>query len=145
MKFPLPFFGKFYFPGGREISTQTTVDYEIQRQKYFYEKSIKYIKDKLKNGLEIYKKNFILVSTRNMERRNSFFEEVNTLVPYLDLINHNNNYNSYFIYDEKRDGFCLYSIKNINKNEEITISYGKLNNIVLDICNIGFKDFISYA
>lgn len=110
------------------------LDYEIQRQKYFYEKSIKYIKEKIKkikNGLEIYKKNFILVSTRNMERRNSFFEEVNTLVPYLDLINHNNNYNSYFIYDEKRDGFCLYSIKNINKNEEITISYGKLNNIYL--------------
>ena len=37
---------------------------------------------------------------------------------FLDLLNHNNDYNSWFYYDEKRDGFTL-------------ISYGKFNNIYL--------------
>ena len=110
------------------------LDTEIRRQKYFFNKSLKPVKNeilKIKNGFEKFKNNFILVSTRNLERRNSFFEQVNTLVPYLDLLNHNNNYNAWFIYDEKREGFSLYAIKDIKEKEEITISYGKLNNIYL--------------
>ena len=86
---------------------------------------------KMENGLEEFQKNFIYVSSRNFGRRGSFYDEVNTLVPFLDLINHNNNYNSWFFYDEKRDGFILYALKDIEKNEEITISYGQFNNIYL--------------
>lgn len=116
------------------ILNNIELDHEINRQRYFYNKALKaleYTSNKLKNGLSFFNQSFIYVSTRNFERRNSFFEDVNTLVPYLDLLNHNNNYNTWFIYDEKRDGFSLYAIKNIKKNEEITTSYGKLNNIYL--------------
>ena len=110
------------------------LDIEIGRQKHFFNKSLTPVKDKImkmKNGLEKFKKNFIYVSTRNMGRRTSFFEDVNTLVPYLDLLNHNNNFNTWFIYDEKREGFSLYAVRDIEKEEEITISYGRLNNIYL--------------
>ena len=110
------------------------LDIEIGRQKHFFNKSLTPVKDKImkmKNGLEKFKKNFIYVSTRNMGRRTSFFEDVNTLVPYLDLLNHDNNFNTWFIYDEKREGFSLYAVRDIEKEEEITISYGRLNNIYL--------------
>ena len=125
------------------------LDVEIGRQTHFFNKSLTPVKNeilKIKNGLEKFKKNFILVSTRNLERRSSFFEEVNTLVPYLDLLNHDNNFNTWFIYDEKREGFSLYAIKNIKKNEEITISYGKLNNLYLySIYGFTIKDNIYRA
>ena len=125
------------------------LDVEIGRQTHFFNKSLTPVKNeilKIKNGLEKFKKNFILVSTRNLERRSSFFEEVNTLVPYLDLLNHDNNFNTWFIYDENREGFSLYAIKNIKKNEEITISYGKLNNLYLySIYGFTIKDNIYRA
>ena len=123
-----------YFPEDKiNILKKIELDAEISRQKYFYNKSLNAIKDEIIkiNGIEKYKKNFIYVSTRNFGRRGSFFENVNTLVPFLDLLNHNNNYNTWFIYDEKREGFSLYAIKDIEKEEEITTSYGKLNNIYL--------------
>ena len=107
---------------------------QISRQDFFFNKSLRPIKNKIlniDNGLEKFKENFIYVSTRNFGRRGSFYDDVNTLVPYLDLLNHNNNYNSWFYYDEKRDGFVLFAKKDIEKNEEITISYGKFNNIYL--------------
>ena len=125
------------------------LDFELRRQNHFFNKSLNPVKNeilKMKNGLEKFKKNFILVSTRNLERRGSFFEEVNTLVPFLDLLNHDNNFNTWFIYDEKREGFSLYTIKDIKKNEEITISYGKLNNLYLySIYGFTIKDNIYRA
>ena len=125
------------------------LDVEIGRQTHFFNKSLTPVKNeilKIKNGLEKFKKNFILVSTRNLERRSSFFEEVNTLVPYLDLLNHDNNFNTWFIYDEKREGFSLYAIKDIKKNEELTFSYGKLNNLYLySIYGFTIKDNIYRA
>ena len=110
------------------------LDIQIRRQNFFLNKALKPVKkiiDNMENGLDKFKNNFIYVSTRNFGRRGSFFEDVNTLVPYLDLLNHDNNYNSWFYYDEKRDGFILFAIKDIEKNEEITVSYGRLNNIYL--------------
>ncbi len=139
-----------YFPEEKiSLLEQIELDSEIQRQKYFFIKSLNPVKNeilKIKNGLEKFRQNFILVSTRNLERRNSFFEEVNTLVPFLDLLNHNNDFNAWFLYDEKREGFSLYAIKNIDKNEEITISYGKLNNVYLySIYGFTIKDNIYKA
>ena len=58
----------------------------------------------------------VLVLTRNFGRKNSeFFEDINTMVPYLDLLNHNNNYNTDFNYDDKKHGFFLNAIKNIER------------------------------
>jgi hypothetical protein len=139
-----------YFPEEKiNLLNQIELDVEIRRQSHFFNKSLIPVKNKIlkiENGLEKFKKNFILVSTRNLERRSSFFEEVNTLVPYLDLLNHDNNFNTWFIYDEKREGFSLYAIKDIKKNEEITISYGKLNNLYLySIYGFTIKDNIYRA
>ena len=136
-----------YFPEDKiNILKKIELDYEIERQIHFYEKALNPVKDKIikiENGIEKFKKNFIYVSTRNFERRSSFFESVNTLVPFLDLLNHDNNYNTWFIYDEKREGFSLYAIKDIHKNEEITTSYGRLNNIYLySIYGFTLKDNI---
>ena len=124
----------------KNILNKIELDTQIRRQDFFLNKALKPIKNKIikmENGLEKFKKNFIYVSTRNFGRRGSFFEDVNTLVPFLDLLNHNNDYNSWFYYDEKRDGFVLFSLKEIEKNEEITISYGKYNNLYL-YCMYGF-------
>ena len=80
----------------------------------------------------------VIVLTRNFGRKNSeIFEDVNTMVPYLDLLNHDNNFNSDFIYDDKKNGFILNAIKNIEIGEEITDSYGNENNLNLFI-NYGF-------
>ena len=53
------------------------------------------------------------------------------MVPYLDLFNHVNDNNTYYFFDDKRDGFVLYAIRDINKNEEITVSYGAHTNLYL--------------
>ena len=114
--------------------SEIELDTQLRRQDFFLSKSLRPIKKyilKMENGLEKFKTNFIYVSTRNFGRRGSFYDDVNTLVPYLDLLNHRNEYNSWFYYDEKRNGFCLFAIEDIEKNEEIIISYGKFNNIYL--------------
>ena len=136
-----------YFPEEKiNILKKIELEYEIERQIHFFKKSLNPVKDKIikiESGIEKFKKNFIYVSTRNFERRSSFFESVNTLVPFLDLLNHDNNYNTWFIYDEKREGFSLYAIKDIQQNEEITTSYGRLNNIYLySIYGFTLKDNI---
>ena len=124
-----------YFSEEEKISfMQIELEIQIRRQEYFFNKSLKPIKNKIikiENGIEKFKKNFIYVSTRNFGRRGSFFQNVNTMVPYLDLLNHNNDYNTWFYYDEKRDGFALYATRDIQKNEELTLSYGKYNNVYL--------------
>ena len=62
-------------------------------------------------------------------------------MPFLDLLNHDNDYNSWFYYNEKRNGFCLFAIKDIEKNEEIMISYGRFNNIYLySMCGFTIKN-----
>ena len=110
------------------------LEIQIRRQDLFFNKSLKPIKNKIlkiPNGLEKFKRSFIYVSTRNFGRRESFYDDVNTLVPFLDLLNHSNDFNTYFYFNEKRNGFVLYSTKDIEPNEEITSSYGKFNNIYL--------------
>ena len=81
-----------YFPEDKiNILKKIELDYEIERQIHFYKKALNPVKDKIikiKNGIEKFKKNFIYVSTRNFERRSSFFESVNIVYNYYhDLIN----------------------------------------------------------
>jgi len=135
----LPEISKLDFPiyfteDEKKDFNQIELETQIRRQDIFFNKSLKPIKNKIlkiPNGIEKFKKSFIYVSTRNFGRRESFYDDVNTLVPFLDLLNHNNDYNTYFYFNEKRNGFVLYSTKDIEPNEEITSSYGKFNNIYL--------------
>ena len=86
----------------------------------------------------IFLESLVLVLTRNFGRKNSeYFEDINTMVPYFDLLNHDNNYNTDFKYDDKKFRFILYAIKDIEIGEELTDFYGEVNNLNLFI-NYGF-------
>lgn len=80
---------------------------------------------------EEFQETFMQVATRNFGRRGSMFPEINSMVPYLDLFNHVNDYNTYYYYNDKRDGFVLFSRRTIEPGEEITVSYGKMENLHL--------------
>ena len=74
-------------------------------------------------------KSFLYVASRNFGRRGSdFFPELNNLVPYLDLFNHFNDHNTHYYYNDKRDGYILFALRDILPGEEITVSYGKITN-----------------
>ena len=53
------------------------------------------------------------------------------MVPFLDLINHSDRNNSYWYYDDLDEGYTLIAVRDIEKNEEITDSYGKYHNSML--------------
>ena len=95
---------------------------EEKLKKFSIKNNIKY-----ENLLEEFKYNFIIVGTRNFGRPESIFD-VNTMVPFLDLINHSDKNNTYWYYEEKKKGYVLIAMRDIEKNEEITDSYGKYSN-----------------
>ena len=56
---------------------------------------------------------------------------MNSCVPFIELFNHDNNFNTDWGYDENKKGFFLKAIKDIKIGEELTISYGEEFNINL--------------
>ena len=114
---------------------------------YFYNKALEPVKEKLKtfcqqknikfeNIIEEFKYNYDLALTRNYGRPSSFYD-INTMVPYLDLINHSDKNNTYWFYDDNNEAYSLVAMKDIDKNKEITLSYGKYYNSYL-YKNYGF-------
>ena len=73
---------------------------------------------------------FILVGTRNFGRPN-YFADFSTMVPYLDLLNHSDKNNTYWFYDENKEGYYLIAVRDIKPKEEVTDSYGKYFNSYL--------------
>ena len=53
------------------------------------------------------------------------------MVPFLDLLNHSDKNNTHWFYDEIKGGYVLVAVRDIEKNEEITDSYGKYYNSLL--------------
>ena len=124
-----------------EMFKETGITEGIKYYNYFYNKALEPVKVKLKNFskkenikyekiLEEFKYNYDLALTRNFGRPGSFYD-INTMVPYLDLINHSDKNNTYWFYEDKKEGYSLIAVKDINKNEEITDSYGKYHNSFL--------------
>ena len=122
----------------KKIFKDTGITEGITTYEYFLDKALKPVEERLqkfakKNNikyeeiLQEFKNNFIMVGTRNFGRRDSIFD-VNTMVPYLDLINHSDKNNTDWNYDENEGAYILKAIKDIGKNEEITDSYGKFMN-----------------
>ena len=110
------------------------LEMNIYQIKKAYKRLLKHYEIDYSNFLE----SFIHVVSRNFGRKNSeFFEDINTMVPFLDLLNHDNNYNTDFKYDDKKFRFILYAIKDIEIGEELTDFYGEVNNLDLFI-NYGF-------
>lgn len=86
----------------------------------------------IKNPFEEFKYNYELVKSRNFARPGSdFFFDLNSCVPFIELLNHDNNYNTDFDFDEKNKGFILKAVRDINLGEELTLSYGNESNINL--------------
>ena len=113
----------------------------IRNYKHFYKRALEPVKEKLKKFaeeknikyediLEKFKYNFDLVATRNFGRPESYCD-LNTMVPYMDLINHSDKNNTYWYYEDLDEGYTLISVRDIQKNEEITDSYGKYHNSML--------------
>ena len=105
-----------------EFTNITNININKTYKKNFFNKNISY---------EEFKLNYYLIISRNFVLKNNILSNINCLVPFLDLINHQNNYNSFYNFDYNSNTFILYAIRDIQINEEITISYGKLNNIEL--------------
>lgn len=111
----------------------TELDSEIEIGKQYLKHSFDLIKNympKLRTTEE-FEKIFQIVGTRNFGRRGSIFHETNSMVPYLDLFNHVNNFNTFYHFSDKRNGYVLFATRPIEKNEEVTVSYGKRNNLHL--------------
>lgn len=53
------------------------------------------------------------------------------MIPYADLLNHSQNPNTTWMYDDKMKAFIVIAIKNISKQTEIYDSYGSKTNIQL--------------
>ena len=107
----------------------------------FLDKALRPVEEKLKKFakkqniqyekiLEEFKNNFLLVGTRNFGRPNCYCD-ISTMVPFLDLLNHSDKNNTHWYYDEKKGGYILIAIRDIEKNEEITDSYGVMYNSYL--------------
>ena len=107
----------------------------------FYKRALEPVKQKLKTIakennikfeeiLENFKYNFLLVATRNFGRPGSYCD-INTMVPFLDLLNHSDKNNTYWYYEDLDEGYTLIASRDIEKNEEVTDSYGKYHNSML--------------
>jgi len=124
-----------------EMFKETGVTDGISTYHYFLKKALNPVEEKLKifseknkikyeKILEEFENNFILVGTRNFGRPDCTFD-LSTMVPFLDLLNHSDKNNTHWYYDEKKGGYILIAIRDIEKNEEITDSYGKYYNSLL--------------
>ena len=113
----------------------------IHIYQYFLKKAKEPVEEKLKKFaeknsveyekiLEEFDDNFIMVGTRNFGRPDYIFD-LSTMVPFLDLLNHSDKNNTHWFYDEKKNGYILIAIRDIEKGEEITDSYGKYYNSLL--------------
>ena len=65
-------------------------------------------------------------------------EEENGMVPYADLLNHSQNPNTTWYFDDKLKSFVVIATKDIKKNSEIYDSYGNKSNVQL-IMYYGFS------
>ena len=111
----------------------TELDSEIDLGKQYLKHSFDSIKQFMPKSrtIEEFEKIFLLVGSRNFGRRGSVFHETNSMVPYLDLFNHVNNFNTFYYFNDKRNGYVLFAMRPIEKNEEVTVSYGRINNLHL--------------
>ena len=121
-----------------EMFKNISITKGIKYYHYFYDKAFLPAKEKLinfsklknikyENIIEEFKYNYDMVLTRNFGRPDSFYD-INSMVPYLDLINHSDKNNTYWFYEDNKEGYTLKAMRYIDKNEEITCSYGKYHN-----------------
>ncbi len=130
-----------------ELEFDLHVGISNNKLKNAYNEQVEKILNKkgIKNPYEEFRYNYEIVKSRNFARPGSeFFFDLNSCVPFIELFNHDNNYNTDFEYDEKNKGFILKAVKDIKSGEELTVSYGNESNINL-FMNYGFTlDYNKY-
>ena len=117
-----------------ELEFDLHVGISNNKLKNAYNEQVEKILNKkgIKNPFEEFKYNYEIVKSRNFARPGSeFFFDLNSCVPFIELFNHDNNYNTDFEYDEKNKGFILKAVRDIIAGEELTVSYGNESNINL--------------
>ena len=130
-----------------EAFKETGITDGIKKYYYFYEMALEPVKDKLKklaNSKNIkyndilgeFKYNYDMALTRNFGRPGSYYD-INTMVPFLDLLNHSDKNNTHWIYEDKKEGYTLIAVRDIEKGEEVTVTYGRFYNSLL-YKNYGF-------
>ena len=117
----------------KEKISKTELGNKIKFAHKYYDRSLAPINNiiKEKNLTERFNESYILVSSRNFGRNGSFWEDLNSMVPYIDLLNHGNDYNIWIYYDDIKSVMEVFAIKDIEKGNEIINFYGDENNIVL--------------
>ena len=124
-----------------EAFKETGITDGIKKYYYFYEMALEPVKDKLKklaNSKNIkyndilgeFKYNYDMALTRNFGRPGSYYD-INTMVPFLDLLNHSDKNNTHWIYEDKKEGYTLIAVRDIEKGEEVTVTYGRFYNSLL--------------
>ena len=86
----------------------------------------------IKDPFGEYKYNYYIVKTRNFARPgDEFYFDLNSCVPFIELFNHKNDFNTDWGFDPIKKGFYLKAVKDIKIGEELTTNYGNENNINL--------------
>ena len=112
------------------------IEEELEEIKYDYNLIAREIPEfGNKYSLEDYKKAKMLVVSRNFGVT-MHGQSTNIQVPLADMFNTENPKNSYWYYDDLRNGFVVEASRDIAKNEQLFDSYGKK-------CNYRF--FLNYA
>ena len=80
--------------------------------------------------LREFKFNYNMALTRNFGRPGSYYD-INTMVPFLDLLNHSDINNTHWIYEDKKEGYTLIAFRDIEEGEQVTVTYGRFYNSLL--------------
>ena len=80
--------------------------------------------------IQLFMKFRIIVDSRtfNYEKKR---KDESGLVPYADLLNHSNDCNTTWAFDDSKNAFVVLATKDIKKNTEIYDSYGEKSNVKL--------------
>ena len=118
----------------KELGFDLYISIHEQKLKRAYNEFVEKIlpEKKIEKKYDKFKYNFYLAKTRNFSRiKSELLSDINSCVPFIDLLNHDNNYNMDFEYSDDKKGFILKAVKDIDKDIELTVSYGDENNINL--------------
>lgn len=124
-----------------DMFKETGITDGLKKYNYFYAMALEPVKDKLKKFsisknikyndiLGEFKYNYDMALTRNFGRPGSYYD-INTMVPFLDLLNHSDKNNTHWFYEDKKEGYTLIAVRDIEKGEEVTVTYGRFYNSLL--------------
>merc|ERR1711871_713611 len=113
-----------------ELIKNTTIFQELSDNKDHKEREYEVIKTYSQNLIDFTEEEYFwaraCVNTRNYStfRQNN---NISTMVPFADMINHSYENNAHWEFDNEKDLFVVKADKNISAGEPVTESYGELS------------------